>query len=98
LERDSTRGGIAKLRAWPVLWRKRSKTAGAGSSGSAALKPGRLMQIKGIANKLWMAAEAAVFLIFLAVSIQRDFAGFLVVMFCICCFVAYRWYVRSARP
>jgi hypothetical protein len=41
------------------------------------------MQIKGIANKLWMAAEAAVFLIFLAVSIQRDFAGFLVVMFCI---------------
>jgi hypothetical protein len=23
LERDSTRGGIAKMRAWPVLWRGR---------------------------------------------------------------------------
>jgi hypothetical protein len=56
------------------------------------------MQIKGNANILWKVAEAAVCLICLAVSIQRDFAGFLIVVFCICCFVAYRWYVRSARP
>jgi hypothetical protein len=48
------------------------------------------MQIKGIADKLWNAAEAAVCLICLLVSIQRDFAGFLIVVFCICCFVAYR--------
>ena len=56
------------------------------------------MQIKGIAGKLWMAAEVALFLLCLAVWIQRDFAGFLVVLFCVCCFVAYRRYVRSARP
>ena len=56
------------------------------------------MQIKGIADKLWMAAEVALFLLWLAVSIQRDFAFVLVVVFCTCCFVAYRWYVRSARP
>jgi hypothetical protein len=56
------------------------------------------MTIKGTVEKLWVAAEAAVFLIFLAVSIQRDFASFLVVVFCVCCFVAYRWYLRSARP
>jgi hypothetical protein len=56
------------------------------------------MTVKGIANSLWMVAEAVVFLIFLAVSIQRDFAGFLVVVLCIGCFMAYRWYVRLARP
>jgi hypothetical protein len=56
------------------------------------------MQIKGIAEKLWMAAEAALYLLCLVVWIQRDFTGFLVVVFCICCFVAYRWYLRSARP
>jgi hypothetical protein len=56
------------------------------------------MQIKGIADKLWMAAEVALFLLCLAASTQRDFAFFLVVVFCIYCFVAYRWYVRSARP
>jgi hypothetical protein len=56
------------------------------------------MQIKGIADKLWNAAEAALCLLCLVVSIQRDFASFLIVAFCIGCFVAYRWYLRLARP
>jgi hypothetical protein len=76
LERDSARGGIAKAGYYGGA--DEVATPRFRWAPSAWL---RLMRIKWIAEKLWMVAEAALFLLCVVVSFQRDPVAFLIVTF-----------------